>query len=54
MSAKWDLETQWVHSDNSETETGATVYPLKNKPLVADLVSDIIPPKEKLSHLLPD
>ena len=36
------------------TEAGATVYPLKNKPLVADLVSDIIPPKEKLSHLLPD
>ena len=35
-------------------EAGATVYPLKNKPLVADLVSDIIPPKEKLSHLLPD
>ena len=35
------------------TETGATVYPLSNKPLVADLVSDIIPPKEKLSNLLP-
>ena len=32
---------------------GVTVYPLGNKPLVADLVTDIIPPKEKLSKLLP-
>ena len=31
---------------------GVTVYPLGNKPLVADLVTDIIPPKEKLSNLL--
>lgn len=35
------------------SKDGVTVYPLGNKPLVADLVTDIIPPKEKLSNLLP-
>lgn len=33
---------------------GMSVAPLANKPLLRDLVSDIVPPKEKLANALPD
>ena len=31
---------------------GATIEPLPNKRLIRDLVTDIVPPKEKLANLL--
>jgi succinate dehydrogenase/fumarate reductase-like Fe-S protein len=32
-------------------QAGATIAPLDNKALVRDLVTDIVPPKEKLGNL---
>lgn len=33
-------------------EAGAVVEPLRNKRLIRDLVTDIVPPKEQLAHVL--
>jgi succinate dehydrogenase/fumarate reductase-like Fe-S protein len=34
------------------TAAGVTVGPLTNKPLIRDLVTDIVPPKEQLASVL--